>query len=60
MTPTPSPLTWLREWWSRRTCPHYWRPARTSKGAARHCPLCETTQQLTEEMFYAYFGRVSK
>ncbi len=50
---------WLMRLFSPR-CPHIWRPARTSRGPARYCDLCEETQPLSEEMFYAYFGRISR
>jgi hypothetical protein len=38
-------------------CPHRWRPGLTSMGPARHCGLCETTEQLEDWEFYAQFGR---
>jgi hypothetical protein len=46
--------------WTMPLFPHVWLGALTSKGAARHCKLCKTTENLTDEMFYAYFGRIPK
>lgn len=40
------------------TCPHIWRPARTSRGPARYCDLCELVESLTVEQFYSHFGRM--
>ena len=37
-------------------CIHFWRPAQTSKGPARWCEECETTEHLTPAGFYAQFG----
>lgn len=41
-------------------CLHLWRPARTSKSAARVCHLCDRVEELTEADFYARFGRISR
>jgi hypothetical protein len=42
--------------YQRRTCPHSYRPARVKDSPARVCQLCDTTQELTIEEFYAEFG----
>lgn len=39
-------------------CRHHWRPARTRKSLVRYCPRCGKIEDLTPEMFYAYFGRI--
>jgi hypothetical protein len=46
------------EWFKRKTCPHLWQPALTSRGPARHCQICDTTLDLSEPEFYARFGRM--
>ena len=46
----------LWDWWY--PCPHKWRPARTSKGPAKYCELCDSIVQMSTEDFYAYFGRM--
>ena len=49
----------LKLWYISVRCnPHRWRPALTSKGPARSCQYCLTTEQLTEQEFYAQFGRM--
>ena len=40
-------------------CQHHWRPARNNGCPARWCALCDRLDDLTEEDFYAQFGRMS-
>lgn len=40
----------------KSSCQHEWHPSITTKGPARHCTECDTTEQLTTEMYYAQFG----
>jgi len=48
----------LLAWWKVLVCTHFWRPAITSKGPAKHCMHCQTTIQISEADFYAQFGRM--
>jgi hypothetical protein len=53
-------FTLLKEVWTiltRAGCQHRWRPALSNGKAAKHCPLCKNTVELTESEFYAVFGR---
>lgn len=42
------------------TCGHLWRPAKTSKGLARVCNICDEVQQLDAGEFYAHFGLIPR
>lgn len=53
-------LARFKSWWKRIWCEHFWRPALTSKGAAMFCDYCETTIQLSEQEYYARFGRIPR
>jgi hypothetical protein len=46
----------LRLWYERRTCPHSFRPARVNDQPGRFCSICEKTEELTPEEFFAQFG----
>jgi len=40
------------------SCRHSWEPGRTSHGPVRHCKTCNLTEQLTDAMYYAHFGKM--
>lgn len=42
--------------YQQRTCPHSYRPALVDGRPARVCRICEATQELSPEEFYAHFG----
>jgi hypothetical protein len=58
--------------WKQSRCVHAWRPAKYRDGLvtdqmyrcqshyspARHCGLCDLTEYITMELYYAQFGRI--
>lgn len=40
----------------QRTCPHSFRAALVANHPARVCRICDLSQQLSREEFYAQFG----
>lgn len=44
--------------WDQYRCPHTWRPIRLNDKPARLCRICEKSETLTPELFFAYFGEV--
>jgi len=55
-----STIGWKNLWMTfrQRFCKHFWRPAITSKGPAKMCDYCTKVVKLTQEEFYAEFGRM--
>src|SRR5689334_17226905 len=39
---------------------HFWRPGVSSKGPVKHCDECNATVQISNEDFYALFGRLPR
>jgi hypothetical protein len=60
----------ILRWWKEYRCDHYWRPALQtrmphqivpggmSEYGMRVCDYCRKTNVLTDEEFYAQFGRM--